>query len=89
MRSPVWITKDKRQVRIDEMDDNHLKNTIAMLRRQGCCTLEELDCLFAAPLSEMGDMASYAVEQEQASARPSKALSYLVEEAEKRGLECR
>lgn len=32
---PKWTTRDGRQISICDMDDNHLTNTIEMLRRSG------------------------------------------------------
>ena len=61
----VWVTKDKRRLRICEMSDSHLKNTMKMLERYAKAVGQvrerestALNCMVS------GDMAQYYAESE-------------------------
>ena len=55
---PVWETKDGRRLRVADMTDDHIQNTIAMLRRKGWNSMGDLDSfLMGGPHdSEMAEM---------------------------------
>jgi len=64
-QTEIWITKDKEKIRICDMSDSHLANTIAMLDRKAenitpCILLEA----YRALNSLNGEMAIYAIEGE-------------------------
>lgn len=40
-----WQTKDGRKIAIEEMDDNHLENTIRMLDRKGIGSASKLNAI--------------------------------------------
>lgn len=85
---PTWKTRDGRVLPIADMGDDHLANTIRMLRRKGFIGRSTLEAYMTSGPS--GDMASMAFEQEQREvfSRPvSEALDHLEAEARKRGLE--
>ena len=47
---PLWVTRDKRVLRIKDMTDEHLANTIRFLRVRGYCTPGEIEI---SPLATM------------------------------------
>lgn len=56
----VWVTRDKRVVRIRDMDDGHLENTIRFLERRGMRSPEELSAdLVAATEFQIGGLSEY------------------------------
>lgn len=63
---PVWTTKDGKQIKVSDMSDSHLRNTIAMLER--ATNIKIHNAIYAcsvginSPLT--GDMAVHAIEQE-------------------------
>lgn len=83
--SDIWITRDKRQIPIAQMDDSHLLNTIRFLERN-CVNHAELPY----PTTN-GEMAQYYAEIEYAEAlgRPAFPAQYerMLAEAERRGLD--
>ena len=88
-----WVTKDREKVRISDMGDRHLSNTIEFLRRNRYAY--ELQYALSIP-DDLGDAASLAVDQEIesiCSMTTDEALSLLVSpyerllsEAKHRGL---
>jgi hypothetical protein len=72
-----WNTKDGRIINIDEMTDQHLANSIAMLRRNGFCSIEEFDDACDSAFSAHGEMASYYSEQQLDGMKVSAELSYM------------
>jgi len=67
MDERTWITKEGREIKVADMDDSHLINTIRMLRRKaGRMKLAaELECISAESMFN-GDMAKLSIEQEGA-----------------------
>ena len=65
MRYPVWKTKDGRKVPINKMDDQHLCNTLRMLKR---CAMGKqsytINMAGQMMCSLNGEMASYYAEQD-------------------------
>lgn len=64
-QTKLWTTKDGRRIRICDMNDNHLSNTIAMLEH----LRPALECEFINEAESMlcclqGEMAIYSVERE-------------------------
>jgi hypothetical protein len=78
-----WKTRDGRTLAPSEMSTEHLKNAIAMLRRQGKVTHGELLSMIAYAGSAP-DGAAMAVEQEIDNARVSRGLSVLEAELSRR-----
>lgn len=61
MSKKCWTCKDGRKIKIKDMSDSHLKNTIAMLERAHSSLIENA---WAACSILQGEMASYYAEQE-------------------------
>jgi len=61
----VWVTKDGQRIPVRDMEDDHVVNTIRLLRRSAAgARLKELDDAFSCLTFLNGDMAQMAVEQE-------------------------
>ena len=62
----LWKMKDGNTIRICDMDDNHLQNTIAMLERATETAREkELDSAIRAEMFFQGEQALLSVEEAQ------------------------
>ncbi len=61
MNTKKWTCKDGRKIRIKDMDDQHLLNTIRMLERNAD---KNLNSVFCAMSFVQGEMAQYFLEQE-------------------------
>lgn len=59
MKSPIWTTSRGTKVKIRDMEDAHLVNTILMLRRRAQAQIHEL-----TPPCFQGEMAQYYADQE-------------------------
>lgn len=79
-----WKTLDGRRLKICEMDIDHLRNAAAMLRRNGGCSIADLNSAFYSLQCCQGDMATYYAEQALSNLRPSGTLDALEEEIAKR-----
>lgn len=76
-----WKCKDGRELDIKDMETNHLKNAVAMLRRKGVVTTDEyLSCLAYACSGDTPDGAAMAAEAEFSSMKPWKGLAIMEEE---------
>ncbi len=69
-----WTTKDGRKIDIKDMSDDHLKNSIAMLRRNGFVGADEYEVALGSAFSMGGEMAQYYAEQSAADMMPSQCL---------------
>ncbi len=89
MNTKKWTKKDGTKIRIKDMDDKHLMNTIRMLERS---YEENLYMMMAGAASLQGDMACYYAEQaiDDAFAHPETIMhplyDDLTEEATRRQL---
>lgn len=89
MNTKLWTCKDGRKIRIRDMEDSHLLNTIRMLQRAH--HRQELECIAASSMAR-GEMAQWSLENEasaMAEAGPSRSYPIyddLVEEAIRRSL---
>jgi len=60
-----WTCKDGRKIRICDMTDSHLANTIAMLERAAPAARQQaLNVMYFASSCLQGEMASYYAEQD-------------------------
>lgn len=69
-----WTTKDGRKINIKDMSDDHLRNAVAMLRRQGFVGADEYALAIGSAFSMSGEMAQYYAEQSVADMMPSQCL---------------
>jgi hypothetical protein len=87
LEARIWVTKDGDEIPIKEMATGHVKNALAMLKRNGYIGPSTLEFyLTCSPPN--GDMASYYFEQEMDEVfdRPvNKYVDLLEEELAKRG----
>ena len=88
-----WTAKDKSRIRICDMEDNHLINTISMLQRKAEEERAHYSLFYLTCNEPTGDMAQLAFEQEQNAVFESSFLDYtppiyqnLIDDAERRGL---
>ena len=80
-----WKCKDGRELDIKDMETNHLKNAIAMLRRKGVVTTDEyLSCLAYACSGDTPDGAAMAAEAEVDRMKPWKGLEVMEVELQSR-----
>lgn len=59
----IWVAKNKREYRVSEMDTTHIKNALAMLKRQGFVSSSTVNFYLNCPLPR-GDMAMDAFDME-------------------------
>jgi len=89
----LWETRDQGKIRICDMTNNHLCNTIRMLRRYAVQVCDNLTAEILFMPQPQGDMASYYYDQELDRALHHSADDYLPEiydnlmaDAERRGI---
>ncbi len=75
-----WTTKDGRTLNIKDMSTLHLRNAVAMLRREGFVSEEDFLVCLGAASSLRGEMASMYAEQEAYGMKVSPALGPMEEE---------
>lgn len=80
----TWRTKDGRVLYLDEMSKEHIQSCLAMLKRQGYCSLAQFHLTLGSVGSLQGDMAQYAAEEELSSMRPNRAIDLFEEELARR-----
>jgi len=83
---PEWKCQDGRVLKIAEMDDGHLRNTIRMLRRKGYCTTTEFANCAAYANAANNVYAALAAEHDLDQMRSAIQLDNLIAEADRRGL---
>ena len=82
----TWKTRDGQVIPIKDLEIQHLKNIIKILKKKGFISQSTLD-FYLTSSGPLGDMASYAFEREQDKvfkAPVSKELDWLIEELAKR-----
>jgi hypothetical protein len=80
-----WKCKDGRVIDITQMDTQHLRNTINMLRQKGVVTQNEWDDCARYAFSPMsGEYAAMAAEQELYNSHPWSGLAKMEAELAKR-----
>lgn len=81
----IWKCRDGRLIPIEDLETDHLKNIVAMLRRQGFVTPSEFFSCAGYAFSPMtGEYASMAAENELNRMTPWTGLEKLEEELNKR-----
>lgn len=83
----TWTTKDGRKLRISEMEDGHLVNTLQMLKRKGYVGWRTLASYLGGPRPS-GEMAqdAFNAEADEAFGRPyHPAFDDLEDEVRRRG----
>ena len=80
-----WRTKDGRVLDVEEMETDHLKSCIKLMRSAGFMSMSEFWAYLKVPWGNMGECAEMAVEQEMRAAKPTFAIDKMEEELERRG----
>lgn len=93
-QTKLWTTRDGRKIRICDMDDSHLLNTVKLLQRVAEAKRIYTTDFYLSTPGPTADMASYYFEQECDQVFSNTYMSYLPEiyhnlinDAERRGLE--
>lgn len=89
MKEKIWKCKDGTEIKVSDMEDSHLINSIKMLERKGFVSPEALMCYFGGP-EPLGDMAQLAFDQafdEICQKTPFAPLGWLESEAKNRKLQ--
>ena len=84
----IWVTKDGQSIRVKDMTDSHLVNTIRFLKRKSLNELYSLSCFI------QGEQASYMIDDMITSHEDDEVASYynssiyntMIDEACKRGI---
>lgn len=77
----TWKCKDGRVLELKDIETDHLKNIIAVLRRKGLVTMDEfLSCAAYACAGSTPDGAAMAAENELAGMCPWEGLEILEDE---------
>ena len=63
-QTKVWVTKDKRKIRICDMEDSHLINTVKMLVRVAEIKLQSTVDLYLMSGGPSGEMAQICFDNE-------------------------
>jgi predicted component of type VI protein secretion system len=64
-QTAIWTCRDGRKVRVCDMSDRHLLNTIAMLERNAAQELSEgISAAYSVAASLQGEMASFYADQD-------------------------
>ena len=86
----TWRCKDGRVLPIHTMETEHIVNCVAMLKRNGYCTLAEYEDAITPGGFTSGSMAEYYDDQRTLDAfrnmKPCHELDWFEEELEKRGV---
>jgi hypothetical protein len=80
----IWHCADGRVLRMTDMEDEHLSNAAAMLRRKGFCTTDEFWLAIGGAASLRGEYAQMAAENSVADMCPSRSLDLIEAEQERR-----
>lgn len=83
-KKDMWKCKDGEFIHPRNMDTDHIKNALAMLKRKGFISFSHWEMCLSCP--PQGDMAQMAWEQEIMNLKPSKFIEIFEEELAKRGL---
>jgi len=80
MDDHTWVTKEGQEVKVADMGDSHLINTVRMLRRKAdrMKLVAELECIQAESMFN-GDMARLSMEQEAGRIAEMAEEDFLVE----------
>lgn len=79
-QTAIWVTKDKQRIRICDMTNSHLLNTIAMLERSAAKFLAtEISSAYSVLCSLQGEMAQFCCEQDIRSLEETDASDWLYE----------
>lgn len=84
-----WKCKDGRVLSVSEMDTDHIKSAMAMLRRNQYVSAREFADAVCSTAGIGGEMASYYAEQEIAGMKPTQMLDEMEAELEKRARHAR
>lgn len=79
-----WTTKDGRKLEISEMHSAHLRNCIAMIRRQGFCSTKEFWNAVSFASSLGGEFAREAAGEEICKMNPTIVIDVLEQELARR-----
>lgn len=80
-----WKCRDGHELELHEIETDHLRNIVRMLRRKGAVSSDEFfSCAAYAGSPDTPDGAAYSAEMELISMRPWKGMELLEAELDKR-----